>query len=181
MVAVFLADGFEEIEAITVYDILKRAEIDIRSVGLGSKTIRGAHGIKIVADMEIGELGSSDPDMIILPGGMPGTRNLDESAELRKIIKKAYEDGRRIAAICAAPLIPGKLDMLKDKEAVCFPGFEKYLKGARLSRKAVVTDGNITTSRGPGTAFAFSLELVRILRGGETAVRLAADMQYGEK
>jgi protein deglycase len=181
MVAIFFADGFEEIEAVTVCDILKRAGADVKSVGLGSKTIRGSHGIKIETDMEISEMVGYDPEMTVLPGGMPGTDNLDGSAALRGILKKAYVDKRRIAAICAAPMILGKLGMLENMEAACFPGYEKYLKGAVLSRKAVVTDENITTSRGPGTAFAFALELVKILKGEETADKLARDMQYREK
>ena len=181
MVTVFFAEGFEEIEAVTVYDILKRAGIDVRSVGLGSKKIRGSHGIMMETDMEIKDLAGADPDMIVLPGGMPGTGNLDESPELKRIIRKAHENGRRIAAICAAPMILGKMGILDNKEAVCYPGYEKYLKGAVLSRKAVVTDGNITTSRGPGTAFAFGLELVNILKGEKKAEELSGNMQYREK
>ena len=181
MVAIFFADGFEEIEAVTVYDILKRAEIEVLAVGVGGLEIEGTHGLKITTDVEISDVDTENIDVAVLPGGMPGTKNLEGSVKLITLLKNLDLKGKRIGAICAAPSILGKLGMLEDREAICYPGFEKYLKGAMISRKSAVTDGNITTSKGPGTAIGFALELVRLLKGEKTAKVLASGLQYKEK
>jgi protein deglycase len=181
MVAIFFADGFEEIEAVTVYDILKRADVETISVGVGSKNIEGSHGLRVTTDIEISEIDAKTLEMAVLPGGMPGTKNLGDSKKLKEILAKLCVEKKRIAAICAAPSILGSLGLLEDHEAVCYPGFEKYLKGAVLSRKCVITDENITTSKGPGTAVDFGLELVRILKGEKKRNELARSMQYRER
>ena len=178
MVAVFFAEGFEEIEAVTVCDVLKRADIKTVSVGIGSKCITGAHGIKMLTDIEIGEVDAEILDMAVMPGGMPGTANLEKSVIFTDLIISLNEKGKRLAAICAAPSILGKLGLLNGVEAICYPGYEKYLYGAVISQNSTVTDGQITTSKGPGTALAFSLELVRRLKDERTMIKLANSMQY---
>ena len=167
----FLANGFEEVEALAPLDLLRRAEVEIKTVGIGGKTVVGAHGIPVIADITDGEF-FGDFDMIILPGGMPGTLNLDGSAAVHSAIKSAVENDKYIAAICAAPMILGKLGLLSGKEAICYPGFEKELIGATLSDKTVASDGRIITAKGMGVAVEFGLLLVGILKGGEVAEKL---------
>lgn len=178
MVALYLADGFEEIEAVTVFDILKRAEADVVLVGIGSNEITGAHGLVVKVDTTISNHDEDKIDMAVLPGGMPGTKNLKESPELAKTLVKLHSKGKRIAAICAAPSILGTLGLLKGKEAICYPGYEKYLDGAVISNKSTVTDGCITTSKGAGTAMDFALELVRLLKGEDIWTETAKKLQY---
>ena len=179
MVVVYIAQGFEEIEAITVYDILKRADIEVVLANISEKTVvLGAHGLYIMTEIAISSLDVESIDMAVLPGGMPGTDHLKRSYKLAITLEKLYNKGKRIAAICAAPMILGGLGYLKGKEAICYPGFEKYLKGAIISDKTTVTDGNITTSKGAGTAMEFALELVRLLKGEETSAEIAKKLQY---
>lgn len=169
MVCVFLADGFEEIEAAAPVDILRRAGIKTVIVGVGGKNIKGAHGVTVTADTVIEEI-AEKPDMIVLPGG-PGTRNLEDSPLVQKAIDKAVSDGIFIAAICAAPSILGHKGILKGKRAVCYPGYEKDLYGAQVADSQICTDGRIITGNGPGAAFAFGLELAEILGGNATDVK----------
>lgn len=169
MVYMFLAEGFEEIEALCPLDLLRRAGVDIKTVGIGSKNICGAHGIGVVADMSDNEIFNSAADMIILPGGMPGTLNLEASAVVSDAIDAAISSGSYIAAICAAPSILGKRGLLAGKEAICYPGFEDKLLGAKISEKRVVVDGKIITAAGMGVALEFGLSLVAILCGEEKA------------
>ena len=177
MIYMFLADGFEEVEALAPLDILLRAGADIKTVGIGKKLIIGAHGINIYADIEDKELTSLDSQMVILPGGMPGTLNLENSETVISAVKKAAENNAYIAAICAAPSILGKMGLLSGKRAVCFPGFENSLKGAEVSDSGVVRDGNIVTAAGMGVALEFGLELVRCLFGNEKACELFKSTQ----
>ena len=177
MVYLFLANGFEEIEALCPLDLLRRVGVEVTVVGVGSDKIMGAHGITVSADVPEEFYRDSNPEMIILPGGMPGTKNLDASKTVHSAIRAANSHGARIAAICAAPMILGKLGLLCGKEAICFPGFEEYLEGARISEKKVVTDGNITTAKGMGCALEFGLELVAILKGRDVADKLKGDVQ----
>jgi 4-methyl-5(b-hydroxyethyl)-thiazole monophosphate biosynthesis len=163
MIAVLIADGFEEIEALTPVDMLRRAGFDVKTVAIGSKIAIGAHSIPIVCDMEADEVDTDELSMVILPGGMPGTLNLDASPFTDKFIKAVTDKGGRIAAICAAPLVLGRRGLLKGKEAICFPGFESELVGAKISDKTVVTDTNITTAKGMDVALEFSREIVRLL------------------
>jgi len=176
-VNVYLAEGFEEIEAITVVDTLRRAEIDARMISItGKKNVAGAHGIVASADEIFENADNMGQDMIVLPGGMPGTRYLGEHNGLRKVIMDFAEKGKPIAAICAAPSILGKLGLLDKKEAVCYPGFEETLKGAVIGRNIVSHGGNFITSKGPGTAIYFALYLVELLRDKETAEELREGM-----
>ena len=163
MVYMFLAEGFEEIEALCPLDLLRRAGVEVKTVGIGSKTICGSHGINVSADMKDIDLTDFEAEMIILPGGMPGTLNLDASATVHKAIDTAVKNGSYIAAICAAPSILGNLGLLKNKEAICYPGFEEKLLGAKISDKRVVVDGKIITAAGMGVALEFGLALVELL------------------
>lgn len=169
MVYMFLAEGFEEIEALCPLDLLRRAGVDVKTVGIGSKNICGAHGITVVADARDDEISDYTADMIILPGGMPGTLNLEASEVVAGAIDAAVTKGSYIAAICAAPSILGKRGLLVGKEAICYPGFEDKLLGAKISEKRVVVDGKIITAAGMGVALEFGLSLVAILCGEEKA------------
>ncbi len=176
MVYLFLANGFEEVEALTPVDYLRRAGISVTTVGVGGDHITGAHGIVVKADITEAEAASADMEdieMVILPGGMPGTTNLDASAEVHRFIAAA-SGSAHLAAICAAPSIYGKLGLLGGKNAVCYPGFEKYLEGATMVNAGVVTDGNITTARAAGSAADFAFELIRVIRGEEAAEKVRA-------
>ncbi|MBQ8720245.1 MAG: DJ-1/PfpI family protein [Clostridia bacterium] len=172
MIAILLADGFEEIEALTPLDLLRRAKLDARTVAVGSKIAVGSHGIPVIADMTADELKLSEVSMLILPGGMPGTLNLDASDLVGEAIKTVLDRGGRVAAICAAPLILGRRGYLEGKRAVCYPGFEDELKGFIKCNGEVVTDGNITTAKGMGVAGRFGYELLTLLIGKERATEI---------
>ena len=169
MIAILLADGFEEIEALTPLDVLRRAGLDVRTVAIGSKIAVGSHGIPVICDIEADEVNENELSMVIFPGGMPGSLNLDASPCADKFINAALKNGGRIAAICAAPLVLGRRGLLEGKEAICYPGFEEELRGAKISEKSVVTDANITTAKGMGVALPFALELVRLICGEDKA------------
>lgn len=176
---VFLADGFEEIEGLTVVDLLRRADIPTVMVSImGRKEITGSHKIKVTADVLIDEMEAEAEDYLILPGGMPGTLHLKECGKLQRLLEEANQRESRIAAICAAPTVFGALGFLEGKKAVCYPGMEEGLTGAKVSFDAVVTDGHITTSRGLGTAIAFALELVSLIKGKTEAEKLAQAIVY---
>lgn len=178
-VYIFLAEGFEEIEALTVVDVLRRAKIEITMVSVtGSELVTGSHGITTVADILFEDTDYREADMLVLPGGMPGTVNLTKHDGLSRLLKSFHEKGKDLAAICAAPRILGTKGFLNGKNATCYPGNEESLLGARYQDADVVTDGNIVTSRGMGTAIDFSLSLVTKLLGEEEAARLAGAMQY---
>ena len=179
MITVLFADGFEEIEALTPVDILRRAGFDVKTVAVGSKIAVGSHGIAVVCDMEAAEVNTDEISMVIFPGGMPGSLGLDASPYTDKFIEAVTKRGGRLAAICAAPLVLGRRGLLKGKEAICYPGFENELLGAKISDRSVVTDGNITTAKGMGVALEFSLELVRILAGEEKANALSDAVMKG--
>jgi 4-methyl-5(b-hydroxyethyl)-thiazole monophosphate biosynthesis len=173
MIYLLLADGFEEAEALVPLDLLRRAEQEVRTVGMTGKTVVGAHGIPVLADI-LPEEATEEISLLILPGGMPGTTNLDKNPLTDALISRTIGGGGRIAAICAAPSILGKRGLLSGVSATCFPGFEAYLEGARLSDAAVVTCDRFTTAVGMGAAFDFGIELVRLTAGEESAKRLAA-------
>ena len=163
MVIVLLADGFEEIEALTPVDILRRRGVDVKTVGITGEVVRGSHGIPVVADMKPDEVDTGAVELTVLPGGMPGSLNLDSSPYTDKFIKAAIENGGRVAAICAAPLVLGRRGYLDGKRATCFPGFESELRGATVTGEAVVTDGIFTTGSGMEVALAFARELERLI------------------
>ena len=170
MIYTFLADGFEEIEALCPVDIMRRAGLSVTTVGIGKKEIIGSHGICVLADVTDSELEFKDIDLIFLPGGMPGTKNLDASETVHKAIDLALEQDAYITAICAAPMILGKRGILVGKKATCYPSFEQYLTGATVSdSETVIVDGKIITAKGMGVSHELGLEIVRILCGSEKA------------
>ena len=173
MVYMFLADGFEEVEALCPLDILRRAGLEVTTVGVGGKDmIVGSHGIAVQADIPDIMYRDSNPDMIILPGGMPGSSNLDESKTVDSALRAAAKKGAYLCAICAAPFVLGKRGYLEGKRAVCYPGFEDRLAGAKISDKKVVCDGKIITAAGMGVAYDMGLAIVRILCGNAKADKL---------
>lgn len=175
----FLADGFEETEAVSVVDILLRADITTKTVSIMEDLcVTGAHGIKICADVMFEDVDYSKALMLFLPGGMPGKTNLQNYEPLRKLLVAFNNANRRIAAICAAPGILGELNILNGKKATSFPGFEDELKGATILNEKVVVSGNIITGKGMGTAIDMGLELVRILKDKETADNIGRSIQY---
>ena len=174
MIITLLANGFEEIEALTPVDILRRAGLNVLTCSIGDREVFGAHGIKVVADICPDELDPTEVDMLILPGGMPGATNLDASPLTDTLIDAVLTNGGRLAAICAAPLVLGRRGLLKGKRATCYPGFEDELVGATATGEGVVTDGNITTSKGMGVALRFALELVRLTVGEDKAKEISA-------
>ena len=177
MVYMFLANGFEEIEALCPLDLLRRAGVEVTTVGIGAEQITGAHGITVQADISDAFYTDSTPDMIILPGGMPGAKNLDESRTVDTAIKVAARRGAFIGAICAAPFLLGRRGLLAGKRAICYPGFENELTGATIAEERVVRDGNVITAAGMGVALEFGLALVSVLKGeeaAETAIQMVA-------
>lgn len=177
MIYVFLANGFEEVEAVTPIDCLRRAGKKVTTVGVGGKTIVGAHQIPVTADITEEEFTADETlEMVILPGGMPGTLNLGQSETVQNALQYAADHGKWIAAICAAPSVLGKMGLLQGKRAVCYLGFEKELKGAKNGYDTVCTDGKIITSKGPGTAMEFSLKLVECLLSRDVRKKMAEAM-----
>lgn len=173
MVYMFLAEGFEEIEALCPLDLMRRAGINVKTVAVGGvEFVTGSHGISVKADMKDTALSDTEPEMVILPGGLPGTTNLEASDIVKAAIENALEKDAYVCAICAAPSVLGKRGILKGKEAICYPGFEKFLEGAKISGKKVVRDGKIITGAGMGVALDFGLAIVSALCGEEKAAEL---------
>jgi len=178
MVYIFLANGFEECEALCPWDILKRGGVDVSLVSVNPVlAVTGAHGITVVADKTLSEIRAEDAEMLVFPGGMPGTSNIDADVRTDALVNYAVKNGLYIGAICAAPMILGKRGVLCGKKATCFPGFEEYLVGAELSSERVVKDGKIITSKGAGAAYEFGFELLSVLKGSETAKKVKVSMQ----
>ncbi|MCR5640626.1 MAG: DJ-1/PfpI family protein [Lachnospiraceae bacterium] len=178
-IAIFMANGCEEIEALTVVDLLRRAGISIDMLDLeGTKVVRGAHGITIQSDGTIDEADAMQYDGIVLPGGMPGTTHLKEDERVCQWVREFAISGKLVAAICAAPTVLGHCGILKGKKATCYPGCEDGLNGANFSTDSVVIDGNIVTSRGMGTAIDFGLALITYLLDEETSKQLAQGIVY---
>ena len=173
MIYAFLAEGFEEIEALCPIDILRRAGLSVTTVGIGSNEITGSHNITVKADINDADLIFTDIDLIFLPGGMPGTKNLDASDTVHKALDLAIEQNAYVAAICAAPMILGKRGMLQGKRAVCYPSFEEYLIGVEVSKtERIALDGKIITAKGMGVATELGLKLVELLCDAEAASKL---------
>ena len=173
MIYMFLANGFEEVEALMPLDLMRRAGLPVKTVGIGSLDITGSHGITVKADMLDSDFSDNSPECVILPGGMPGTTNLDASPVVHKALDSALENNSLICAICAAPMILGKRGILKGKNATCFPGFEEYLEGATVGGRAV-RDGQVITGVGMGAALEFGIEIVAALCGRGAADKLFA-------
>lgn len=173
-ILVFLADGFEEIEAISPIDIFKRAGIEVETVSINqTKEVNGAHGIVVKADKLFSEADYSNADLLFLPGGMPGTKNLDAHEGLKSRINDQLNANKPVAAICAAPSILGKMGLLNAKEAICYPGFENQLLGAKLSENKIAKAGLIYTAMGAGVALHFALKIVEDLKGLDESQKVA--------
>ena len=171
---VFLAEGFEEIEAITTIDLLRRAGAEVTTVAVNaSATVKGAHGIPVVADKLIGDILTTSADAYVLPGGLPGVTNLAADERLKSLLKSAYQEDKWLAAICAAPSILGGLGILSGKAATCYPSFEPTLEGANPLDEAVVVSGRVITGRSAGATIDFALAIIKELIGQEAADSVA--------
>ena len=177
MIYMFLANGFEEVEALCPLDILRRANLEVRTVGIGGQVITGSHGIKVYADMTDVDFDDTNIDMVILPGGMPGSLHLDESPVVDKALAIAKEKNAYLCAICAAPLVLGRRGLLQGKKATCYPGFEDELTNATEIGGRVVTDGKVITATGMGVALEFGLALVTALKGQDEADRIRTSVR----
>lgn len=178
-VFIFLANGFEEIEGLTIVDLLRRAGIEITMVSItGTKEITGAHKIKVEADALFEDIDYSDADMLILPGGMPGTKHLGTHKELVDLLIEFNQKGKKLAAICAAPSVLGINKILNGKKVTCYPGYEDKLLGAFPTGNKVEKSDNVITGKGPGVSIEFSLALITELLGTEAAEDIARTTQY---
>ena len=173
MILVFLAEGFEEVEALATVDVLRRAGLEVKTVGVTGATVSGSHSISVVCDTTIDAVEPDESiEAVVLPGGMPGTLNLEKDEKVNSFIDYAYASGKYVCAICAAPSILGKKGLLEGKEAICFPGFEEYLYGASVSDKSVCVDGKIITAKACGVALKFGKVIAEQFIGKEKAVKL---------
>lgn len=173
----FLADGFEEIEALGTIDVLRRGGAEVKTVSIyNRREVKGAHEVTVIADSLLKEIKGEEAEVLIFPGGMPGALNLSECEPLMEMLRRHFERQKPIAAICAAPaLVLGKLPLKKDIHMTCYPGFEKYLPGIQVLEEGVVVDGNIITGKGPGFALAFGLKILAYLKGSECAADEVAE------
>lgn len=176
---IFLAEGFEEMEAVTPFDLLQRAGVNVKFVSItGKKEVVGAHGVMYIADLLFDQMEIATADMLILPGGMPGSQHLQEHEGLKEMLLSFHQKEKFICAICAAPMVLGHHGILKGKKATIYPGMEKLLLGAEAVTMPVCKDGHIITSRAPGTAIPFALELIATLCGNDVAEQIKADIVY---
>lgn len=173
----FFADGFEDIEALTPVDVLRRGGLDVTTVSITeNKQVTSAHNVTVVCDELFDNLSFADADMLILPGGMPGAANLNAHEGLRELILRQNAEQKPLAAICAAPMVYGNLGLLKGRRATCYPGFETYLEGAEYTARPVEQDGHFITGKGPGAAMAFAFAILEHFCGKEKADELKAGM-----
>ena len=178
MVYMILGTGFEPMEAIAPCDILRRGGVEVQLVGIGGTLIEAGHGVRVQADCRVEDLKLASTDMVILPGGLGGVHSILACDTAMNFIRLAYEDGKYIAAICAAPTVLAKAGLLEGKKAVCYPGMEEQLTGANVSFDPVAVDGTVITSRGVGTAIPFALSIVQYFEGQERAKALASSVVY---
>ena len=177
----FIANGSEEIEALTVVDVLRRAGVDIITVSTtGSKEAVLSHGVKIECDTTIELADVSDADMLLLPGGLPGATNLNDHEGVRDAILKQYNAGKKVGAICAAPLVLGGLGILNGKRATCYPGFEDQMTGAEYTAEVFTIDGNVITGCGPAATLPYSYAILEMLGYGEQAAALREGMMFNK-
>ena len=176
--SVLLAEGFEEVEALTIVDVLRRCDVEVDIVGVDGKPVVGAHGIKVIPDVEIDDVAVDDYDAVVLPGGSPGYVNLRNDQRVLELVRKAFEIGRFVAAICAAPAVLADAGVLKGKKATIYPGMEDELRnaGALFEEGLVVQDDRVITSRGPATALLFALRLASLLSGNKKADEVSKRM-----
>ncbi len=176
-IVVPLAEGFEEIEAVTIIDVLRRAGLDVTSAHVRDNPVKGSHGIPVTADRSLAELKPAEFNCIVLPGGQPGSDNLRKSDAVISFIKHIFSKGGYTAAVCAGPIVLGHAGVLYGKKATCFPGYEKDCEGATMTGTPVEHDGTVITGRGPGCALPFALELVKTLAGEQVMKELVKNMQ----
>ncbi len=177
MVIVFFAEGFEEVEALGTVDVLRRAKIDVKMIGIHDKTVEGSHGIIVKMDGGLEDIGSiDDVECIVLPGGMPGANTLKASEKVGKWLKQAESNGKYVAAICAAPLVLGHFEIMEGKKYTCYPGFEKHLPNHQHVSGSVVVDGKLITAKGVGVALDFGLKIVEHLKDTDASDTLRASM-----
>ncbi|MFW7381113.1 MAG: DJ-1 family glyoxalase III [Oligoflexus sp.] len=176
---VLLADGFEEVEAVTMIDVMRRAGISVTTlaVGTNNQQVKGSHGIAIEADQNL-EAGFQDWDLVALPGGQPGANHLRDHSGVKELLKQQYQKNGLIAAICAAPIALSAADCIGGRKITCYPGFEEQIHNAKHVDAAVVHDGTLITGRGPGAAMAFSLKLVEVLLGEQKSKKLQEQLLY---
>ena len=177
MYYLFLANGFEITEAMAPLDVMRRAGLEVKTVGITGEMIQSSNGVSVKPDIDISDITYDNIDGAILPGGMPGTLNLKASNAVVECVKKCYNDGKLVASICAAPSIFGEMGLLRDRRATCFPGFEKALDGAVHTGAHVETDGNVITSKGAGCALEFGHAIVSYAVSKEAADKVLSDMQ----
>ena len=178
MVYMLLGTGFEETEAIAPLDLLRRAGVEVLTVGVNGKTVTGGHGIGIQADIELSQMDLTELEMIILPGGLGGVASILGCEKVMQALPVVYEKGNYVAAICAAPTILAKLGITDGKWATCYPGMEDQMGDAKMSQLVAIRDGNVITGRSAGTAFDFALELIAALCGGEKAKEIAHQIVF---
>ncbi|MEA1911065.1 MAG: DJ-1 family glyoxalase III [Spirochaetota bacterium] len=179
-IVIILADGFEEVEAVTPVDILKRGGVDVVTAGVGDRKISGSHGIKIECDTTVRQIDADDFDGVVIPGGMPGATNISESEEAGKFIKSIYQNKKLVAAICASPsVVLSPLKVLDGKKSTGYPGFEgRFNSFTEIRTESVVIDGNVITSKGPGTAAEFSFAVLEYLEDKEKSDTVAGSMLF---
>ncbi|MFL0250050.1 DJ-1 family glyoxalase III [Clostridium neuense] len=175
-VLLFLAEGFEEIEALTTVDVLRRAEIVCDTCSLNGESVIGAHGIKVLADKTMDSINEDEYDVVVIPGGMPGAENLRNNSKVVGIVKKFNNEGKVVSAICAGPIVLGRAEVTEGKKVTSYPGYENELGKCNYLEEIAVRDGNVITSRGPATAIYFALELVEKLKGAEVVEKLKEGM-----
>lgn len=177
MVYIFLAEGFEEAEALVPADLLRRAGAEVKLVGVTGQAVSGAHGISVNSDILLDQVEQDGMEMLVIPGGLPGVTNVAASAKAMELVKAAAESDCYLAAICAAPsIVLGPVGILNGRKATCYPGMEAGMTGAQAQKgQSVVVDGDIITGEGPGAAFDFGLKLVEVLKGAETMQQVAGD------
>lgn len=179
MVYILLADGFEEVEALTPADALRRARVDTALVGVTGMTVAGSHGIKVEADIPLNKIKADECEALIVPGGLRGVRNITNSKPAMEAVRTAYDAGRTVCAICAGPTVLARLGILEGRKAVCYPGMEEELTGAEARPGAsVIVDGTVITSRSAGTAWDFALAVLSALRGPEAAKKVSDAVHY---
>jgi 4-methyl-5(b-hydroxyethyl)-thiazole monophosphate biosynthesis len=177
MFYVFLADGFEETEALATLDVMRRAKLEVQPVGVTGEVVTGSHKVSVQADIRPEKIDFENIEGVVLPGGMPGTLNLEASSKVLDCVKHCYDNGKLVSAICAAPSILGHLGMLDGRKATCFPGFETELKGAQYTAAHTETDGNVITAKGAGCAIEFGHAIVAKALSKEAADKVIEEMQ----
>ena len=175
----FLADGFEDIEALAPVDILRRAGVEVTTVSIGSTTaVTSAHGVTVEADTTFGQASLDDADLLLIPGGMPGAKNIDEHEGVRQAVVRQAKAGRLVGAICAGPMVLGHLGLLRGRRATCYPGFEDQLEGAEYTAAQATIDGNIITGKGPGATLNYAFLIAEVMKGSRVAEALKESMMY---